>query len=1080
MSVVTPELRPAATPAPRKISWSRPLARLSVGKKLLLIYLLDLVTVLFISTVLIHEKYLSIDFSRKERQGAAYIDAIRPAVIHLFASQRDRPDAEPDRDAIEQAEQQFGENMRSEELAAAFAQARSSTRALTALERNVAMADAGALITRVGNQSNLILDPDLDSYYTMSLVLLRYPALLKNVADLSSHLHRAGHGQVVDAERAELFTLEGQLSGIAKDIDSDHREAIAAATDGKLGARLAPAREKLAAALGNYLHLTREVAGGGFASDQSINLVQSDLVAAVNESWAVGCAQLERLIDERVHDFFVRMWLHLGASLTLLSIILFAVYYVAQQISRPLKHLRGIVDVVRRTGDHDVRARWDSQDEIGRVVAGFNEMLGQLDEHRRVQQELVATTRAAEAQQTLLEHMPVPLMVTSVPDHRILHFNESAKQWLGERRNDPWGESLDRATRHHFFQELADRDSVSEFEVKWRIGSDDYTWGVLAARRLNFQGQDAVVTAFAPITRIKALEQRLELLAKVFEASSEGIVLLDADLDVVSANPAFCRAGLLEAAEVVHKELECVMVDDQPLSRIASIWRGAKTRQGWRGEVTVVRRNDTRYPALAVVTAIRDSNATLTHFILSFLDITERKAREEQVRFLAHHDVLTRLPNRRVAETRLRDAIVRCETGGHQIAVLFIDLDRFKTINDSLGHQVGDELLQGVARRLESLVRPQDTVSRFGGDEFVVLLDGIADKEEATLLAQRLRVALGLPYASESGELNVSCSIGLAVCPNDARDMAHLMRHADAAMYDAKSAGRDTVRAFSDELESRAQQRLRIETQLRSAIARREFSLVYQPQVSTIDGGVTAVEALLRWSNAELGQVSPTDLIPIAEDSRQIFSIGAWVIDEACRQMAAWQDAGIHIDTMSVNLSGVQLLDPRLEDVLRTTLARYDLPPHRLELELTETTLMEGRGERLDRLLALRAMGVRLAIDDFGTGYSSLSYLSRLPISKVKIDRSLVVGMLNEPKDRAITDAIVALAHRLDVTVVAEGIESRAMVEMLRESGCDSVQGFHVGRPMRADVLAHWLEQSPTDTVMRMSVTETMPEAVRA
>ncbi|CAN5149707.1 hypothetical protein BH09PSE6_BH09PSE6_29920 [soil metagenome] len=1074
MSVVTPELRPAATRAPRRISWSRPLARLSVGKKLLLIYLLDLVTVLFISTVLIHEKYISIDFSRKELQGTAYIDAIRPAVIGLFGSPATEPEAVADRALIERAEHDFGADMHSEALAAAFAETRSSSRALTAQERNVAMSGAGALITRVGNQSNLILDPDLDSYYTMSLVLLRYPALLKNVADLSTHLHRASRAQVGEAERAELFTLEGQLAGIAKDIDSDHAEAIAAATDGALAARLTPARRALAGALEQYLHLTREVASGGTASDASINDAQNILVAAVDQAWGTGCAELKRLIDERVHDFFVRMWLHLGASLTLLSIILFAVYYVAQQISRPLKHLRGIVDVVRRTGDHDVRAHWDSQDEIGRVVAGFNEMLGQLDEHRRVQQELVATTRAAEAQQTLLEHMPVPLMVTSVPDHRILHSNESAKQWLGDRRQDPWAESLDRATRHQFFQELADRDMVSEFEVKWRMGGDAYTWGVLAARRLRFQGQDAVVTAFAPITRIKALEQRLELLAKVFEASSEGIVLLGSDLKVVSANPAFCRAGLLDAGELVHEELDCVLLEEQPLGKVASIWRGAKTRQGWRGEVTVVRRNETRYPALAVVTAIVDANGTLTHFILSFLDITERKAREEQVRFLAHHDVLTRLPNRRVAETRLREAIVRCESGGQQIAVLFIDLDRFKTINDSLGHQVGDELLQGVARRLEGLVRPQDTVSRFGGDEFVVLLDGISGQDEATQFAQRLRLALGQPYSCDAGELNVSCSIGLAMCPHDARDMAHLMRHADAAMYEAKSAGRDTVRAFSDELENRAQLRLRIETRLRTAIARREFSLVYQPQVSTIDGGVVAVEALLRWNNAELGQVPPGDLIPIAEDSRQIFSIGAWVIDEACRQMAAWQDAGIHIETMSVNLSGVQLLDPRLEDVLRTTLARYDLPPHCLELELTETTLMEGRGERLDRLLALRAMGVRLAIDDFGTGYSSLSYLSRLPISKVKIDRSLVIGMINEPKDRAITDAIVALAHRLDVTVVAEGIESREMVELLRESGCDSVQGFHVGRPRRPDVLAHWLEQSPTDTVMRVSVTETV------
>lgn len=1045
------------------------LSRLSVGRKLLLIYLLDLITVIFISSVLINEKYIAIDFSRKELSGVAYITALRPTLIGLGRHAAPHAVSDDELERIATAERQFGAGMRSEaingQLIASLRQLRHAMPAATTAQANRALLVGGELVTRVGNQSNLILDPDLDSYYTMSLILLRYPALLDVIDQISPRLRSAvaeRRAAVDSDDRTRLLVLAGELEAVSKAIHSDYAEAIAGAHDEGLQQQLSPAELRLAAAIDRFHAVSRQVGAGEVVATALIDSAESGVLDALDAAWAIGSDELTRLIEVRIHDFFMRMWLHLGTALLLLTAILLAVFYVARQISRPLRSLSSVVDTVRRTGDHSLRASWHSGDEIGRLVLGFNDMLSQLDRHREVQQELVATTRAAEAQQQLLALMPVPLMVTSVPDHRVLHANEPAQHWLGDLGFDPWGKALDRDTRRRFFQELADRGVVNEFEVRW-AANDPHAWALLSARRLDYQGQDAVVTSFAPITRMKALEQRLELWAKVFEASSEGIVLLDARGSVISVNRAFCRAGGLDPAEMTAEQLTMVLVDGVPAQQVEAFWSTADRRGWWRGEVTIQRRGGSTYPAWAVLTAVRDAAGQLTHHIFSCLDISERKANEERVRYLAHHDVLTGLPNRTVAEERLRLAMQRSKRSGQPVAVMFIDLDRFKTINDSLGHQTGDELLKLVAGRLLATMREVDTVSRFGGDEFVVLLNGVAGADESLQIAQRLQVALRLPYTVGDIELNISCSIGIAMFPNDAEDMDELMRHADSAMYEAKSSGRDSIYFFTDDLDERAQRRLQIELLLRNAIGRNELQLVYQPQLRSSDGAMTAVEALLRWHAPELGEVMPAQFIPIAEESRLIVPIGEWVIDEACRQMAAWRDRGVGVDVVSVNVSAVQLLDSGLIAALQGSLRRHALPASALEVELTESTLMENTDERLNRLHALKALGLSLSIDDFGTGFSSLSYLSRLPMDKLKIDRSLVVNMDVEAKDRAITEAIVALAHRLHMTVVAEGVESQAVQDALTEARCDAVQGFHTGRPMPAAELERWIAARSRD-----------------
>ncbi|HWH85113.1 MAG TPA: EAL domain-containing protein [Burkholderiaceae bacterium] len=1040
----------------------RRLSDLSVGKKLLLIYLLDLCTVLFISSILIREKYIAIDFSRKELSGTAYIEALRPTLVALGRSA-----PAPDTGAavlarLAEAELQHGAGMGSAELHERFVRSLAPLGAAgpAPAPRQAALEQGKALVTRVGNQSNLILDPDLDSYYTMSLILLRYPTLLDAVAQITPRLHNVADGvAIAPAERTRLFVLEGELRSAGNGIGADYAEAVAAAQP-LLRERLAPAQARLDAAIERFRAVVRDAAGGEPVERRQIDAAERDVLDALDNAWGRGTAELTRLIDIRVHDFFVRMWLHLGTAALLLAVILLAVFFVAGRISRPLRGLSQVVDTVRRTGDHALRSTWTSGDEIGRLVLGFNEMLAQLDHQRQVQQEMAASARAAEAQQRLLERMPVPLMVTSIPDHRVLHANPQARAWLGDTEADPWAKGISPELRRRFFQQLSDQGVVHEFEVHWQHGPHT-AWAVLSACRLDYQGQDAVVTAFTPINSLKALEQRLELWAKVFEASSEGIVLLDARGRLLSANRAICKAGGFDPAEVVGQELDFVQVGELPAPQARQLWATADSRGWWRGEVSVRKREGGAFPAWAVLTAVRDASGTLSHYIFSCLDITDRKASEERVRYLADHDVLTGLPNRHVAEQRLREAMRQSTRTGQPVAVLFIDLDRFKTINDSLGHQVGDALLQQVAQRLRLSIREADTVSRFGGDEFVVLLNGVSGNTEAEQIAQRLLVALRAPYAIDAVELNVSCSVGIAMFPGDTLDMDELMRHADTAMYQAKASGRDSVHFFTHDLNERAQQKLQIELLLRNAVGRGELRLAFQPQVHALDGSLVAVEALLRWHTPELGEVAPAVFIPLAEESRLIVPVGEWVIDEACRQLADWRARGVEVGVLSVNLSAVQLLDPGLLPALRGSLARHGVPAAMLELELTESTLMDHTDERLARLHALKALGVKLSIDDFGTGYSSLSYLSRLPMDKLKIDRSLVKDILTEPKDRAISEAIIALAHRLKMTVVAEGVETAPVQAALAQAWCDAIQGYHTGRPMAPAALEAWLAACP-------------------
>jgi diguanylate cyclase (GGDEF)-like protein/PAS domain S-box-containing protein len=429
------------------------------------------------------------------------------------------------------------------------------------------------------------------------------------------------------------------------------------------------------------------------------------------------------------------------------------------------------------------------------------------------------------------------------------------------------------------------------------------------------------------------------------------------------------------------------------------------------------------------------------------VDISDRKRAEEQIEFHAYHDVLTHLPNRKLFTDRLRQSVTRARRNSKSVAVMFIDLDHFKTINDTLGHTAGDELLLEMARRLRECVRDDDTVARLGGDEFTIILSELRQPEDAVGVAQKILDAVQEPLTIGNMPISVSASIGIALYPDDGHDAESLLRNADSAMYRAKEAGRSTVQLCTDDMKKRAVERLAVESRLRTAVIDDELVLVYQPLVNLVTGRTIGVEALVRWNDPVRGLVEPASFIPIAEETRLILPLGEWVLRTACAQMKEWQDRGAGPLRVAVNLSARQFQQHDLVEMVRSALEEARLSPSSLELEITETTAMQNGEATVETLRALRNLGVGISIDDFGTGYSSLNYLKRFPITAVKIDRGFVHDLTTSDGDAAIVSAVIGMARSLRLRVIAEGVETAEQFAFLRTRDCDEAQGFYFSRP---------------------------------
>jgi len=548
--------------------------------------------------------------------------------------------------------------------------------------------------------------------------------------------------------------------------------------------------------------------------------------------------------------------------------------------------------------------------------------------------------------------------------------------------------------------------------------------------------------------RLRA-DAQMRKLSGAVEQAADSVMITDVDGTIEYVNPAFTEMTGYTRAEALGRRPDIVKSDRHDEEFFRRLWAALGAGRVFQ-DIFVNRKKDgTLYYEEKTITPLKDADGRTTHFISNGKDITERMQAEERLHRLAYHDVLTGLPNRALFMERLVHALNR---RGRQklMAVMFLDMDQFKTINDTLGHDVGDRLLQAFPDRIAGCIRQGDTIARFGGDEFAILLEDIAGDDAAGQVARKIIERLARPFAVDGHELFVTTSIGISLYPDDSGDVYTLLKHADSAMYRAKEMGRNTYQFYSHEMSAKAYERLSLETSLRHALNRGEFELYYQPQVDFTNGRVVGAEALIRWIHPEMGIVSPERFISLLEETGLIVPVGHWVLRTACEQLREWRDFSARPLRMSVNLSGRQFHDLGFRDQVESIIHRTGIDPGLLELEITESVLMQNDKVSMQNLHDLLDLGVRFSIDDFGTGYSSLSYLKRFPVHAIKIDRSFVHDLTSGADDATIVNTIVLMAHSLKLEVVAEGVETHEQLAFLRRCGCDLLQGYLFSPPLTA------------------------------
>ena len=568
----------------------------------------------------------------------------------------------------------------------------------------------------------------------------------------------------------------------------------------------------------------------------------------------------------------------------------------------------------------------------------------------------------------------------------------------------------------------------------------------------------AVVTV-RDITDLHEAEERNRQAAEVFRSTSNGVIITTLDGTILDVNDAFTTVTGYTREEAIGNNPRLLSSGRHDAEFYEGMFEACRAQGSWSGEIWNRRKNGEVYPESITISVVRTTDGDPNGYIAVFSDITEVKETALRMERLATHDALTQLPNRRKLHERLARSLARARRNQRGVAVTFLDLDSFKLVNDGLGHRVGDRLLQVIAERLRSVARQGDTVGRLSGDEFIGVFEHIDTATQASRVVQRLMHSFQQPVELEGHVLHPTCSVGVALFPADGDTADELLSHADAAMYAAKEAGRNTYAFYTEEMTAQVREDMMLANALRGALREGRLTLAYQPQIALGTGAVIGVEALARWAHPTLGSVPPARFIRVAEQTGLMVELGAWVLDEACRQAKAWRADGVDFGRVAVNISAQQIAHPDFVDAVYGALARHRIPAGLLQLELTETTMMTRLTEQSARLDALHAMGVSLAIDDFGTGYSSIAYLKQLPIDSLKLDKSFVRDLPDDPDDRAIADAVVGMGRALGVSVTAEGVETHAQRRFLEEIGCQVVQGYLYSRPVPASDLPAALMQ---------------------
>lgn len=673
---------------------------------------------------------------------------------------------------------------------------------------------------------------------------------------------------------------------------------------------------------------------------------------------------------------------------------------------------------------------------------------------------------------------PDGLLISRQSDGMLIDINDGFSRLTGyhataslDQTTLEMGIWLDLSERHQLLEQLARDGFVRDFTSHIRRKDGQVRLCEISSRPLLIAGEDCMMTIARDITDRHQMQEKLQLAATVFESTAEGVLITDTRQRISAVNRAFSEITGYSEQEALGETPRLLASGQHDSAFYAAMWYQLTAEGHWQGEICNRRKNGELYPSWLTISAVRNKDRFITHFVAVFADISSLKQAQERLDYQAHHDPLTGLPNRALFENRLQSALQHSRDANSLGAVLFLDLDRFKHINDSLGHPVGDLLLKGIAQRLKDNVRDIDTVARLGGDEFIILLPGLQHPSDAEAIANKILASFSAPFQAGEHEFFTSASIGTALFPTDGQDVATVVKNADAALYRSKAKGRNRVESYTQDLTEQASERIALEHELRRAIERGEFSLSYQPKVSLLTQRLVGAEALVRWTHPTFGEVPPERFIPLAEENGMILLIGEWVLKHACQQMEEWNRLYDVFGPLSVNLAGAQLRQPNLLARIEQLLHEHHLQPGFLQLEITENFIMSQTEEALAILHRLKTLGVQLAIDDFGTGYSSLSYLKRLPLDFLKIDQSFVRGLPDDPHDVAIVRAIIALGRSMQLTVIAEGVETVEQQQFLADEGCEQIQGYIVSLPLPAEefckTFLHMTQSDYSDSTAR-------------
>lgn len=730
---------------------------------------------------------------------------------------------------------------------------------------------------------------------------------------------------------------------------------------------------------------------------------------------------------------------------------------VGHEIEYRMVHADGRVVCVREMA---VVTR-DSDGKIFRLTG----MLIDMTAHRALAQ---ALDESESRFRNVMEQVPNISVQGYDEDRHVVFWNRASERVYGYSPEEALGHRLEDLIipdsmreavidAHHRWLESGEAIPAGELELKRKNGDlvPVFSSHVMTRNAYGIAEMYCLDVDMGDIKRTEAAwresERRFHMM---FEQAAVGLVLRALNGRFSHVNPRFCEITGYSEQELLTRDFMSITHPDDLLDDLDNIAACIDGRQqSYSAEKRYIRSDGTIVWVLVTASLMKDDSGAAEQFIAVIEDITKRRENEARIAYLAHHDSLTDLPNRTLFRDRLEQAMARAVRNGVRAALLFLDLDRFKTINDSLGHAIGDQMLQQVAVRLRAALRETDTVSRQGGDEFLIVLGDVRDLDDVARVVQNLLGRLDTPFELASLSLSSTASIGVAIYPDDGADCDTLMKNADSAMYCAKEGGRNTFRFYTESMNLTAVARLRIENALRYAVERGELSLHYQPQVELASRKLLGVEALLRWTSPTQGVISPASFIPVAEDSGLIVPIGLWVLQQACEQVRRWREEGVGDIAVAVNLSALQFRRSDIVATVRDTIAKSGIPPQLIELELTESLLMQNAESMLQTMRELKALGVRLSIDDFGTGYSSLSYLKRFPVDRLKIDRSFVKDAAENSDDAAIVRTIIQLGHSLKLDVIAEGAEVASQIEFLTAEGCHSVQGYYFSRPLPEDKL---------------------------